>query len=271
MVESAAGPKYSGWQRDPLGEGSLDIVAGGETITKFSGPTPSPNVYEDETTQRYKLGTRLAVDERVFRYARAGAGLNRANTVMNFDSWTLTNEAPNQAAAIGATSIQVVNTTGTADQYQGGWVAIFTTRLQLRHILRNDASDGTDILLYLDGGLEVAIVADSTWVTGYPSIYYDTRSSAENFNSVVGVAPCDVASGSYYWAQTWGPCYARAAGSVPGVSAFDREIYAAGTGALYGGIQAEGATAGGYQRLGFLLPRTSSGGGDQFFMLQLAP
>jgi hypothetical protein len=141
----------------------------------------------------------------------------------------------------------------------------------VRHILRNDASDGTDILLYLDGGLEEAIANGTTWVTGYPSIYYDTRTSAEPFRSVVGVAPCVVASGSYYWAQTWGPCYARAAGTVPGVTSLDRDIFAAGTGALYGHIQAEGATAGGYQRLGFLLPRTSAGGGDQFFMLQLAP
>lgn len=262
---------HSGFYRDHK-TGSLDIVSGGETLSKFSEATSPSVVYEDSTTQENDLGTRLAIDERVFRYARAGAAINRADTVMNFDSWSLTNEEPNQAAAAGATSIQVVNTAGTADQYKGGWVAIFTTpRLQLRRILRNDASDGTDILLYLDGGLEQAIVADSTWVTGYPSIYYDTRTAAENFNSVVGVAPCAVASGSYYWAQTWGPCYARAAGTVPGVTAFDREIYAAGTGALYGHIQAEGAVAGGYQRLGFLLPRTSAGGGDQFFMLQLAP
>jgi hypothetical protein len=270
MPESPANPRYKGWKNDPL-SGSIDIVAGGETLVKYSPPTPSPNVYADETTQRYKLGTRLAVDERVFHYARAGAGLNRANTVMNFDSWSLTNEEPNQDAAIGATTIQVVNTTATENQYQGGWVAIFTTRLQVRHILSNEASDGTDTTLILDGGLEVAIANGTTWVTGYPSIYYDTRTSAENFNSVVGVAVCTVASASYYWAQTWGPCYARAAGTVPGVTAFDREVYAAGTGALYGHIQAEGATAGGYQRLGYVLPRTSSGGGDQFFMLQLAP
>lgn len=270
MVDSPANPAYSGWKKDPA-SGSIDIVSGGETLVKYSGPTPDPNIYADETTQRYKLGTRLAVDNRVFHYARAGAAMNRADTAMNADSWSLTNEEPNQSAAIGATTIQVVNASATKNQYQGGWIAIFTGRLQVRHILANDASDGTDTTLYIDGGLEEAITADSTWVTGYPSIYYDTRTAAENFHSIVAVTPCVVASGSYYWAQTWGPCYARAAGTVPGVTAFDREIYGAGTGALYGGIQAEGATAGGYQRLGFLLPKTSSGGGDQFFMLQLAP
>lgn len=270
MVESPANAIFRGFHKDPLST-AVDIVSGGESLIKYSGPTPDPNVYEDETTQRYKLGTRLAVDERVYHYARAGAGINRHDPVMNADSWSLTNEEPNQAAAAGATTVQVVNTSATENQYQGGWIAIFTGRLQVRHILENDASDGTDTTLYLDGGLEEGITADSTWVTGYPSIYYDTRTAAENFHSVVGVANCVVASGSYYWAQTWGPCYARAAGTVPGVTAYDRDIFAAGTGAVYGHIQAEGATAGGYQRLGFLLPKTSSGGGDQFFMLQLTP
>ena len=270
MVESPRGPTFRGFYKDPL-SAAVDIVSGGESLVKYSGPTPDPNVYADETTQRYKLGTRLSVDERVFHYARAGAAINRSDTAMDADSWSLTNEAPNQSFAAGVSTIKVVNTTATANQYQGGWVAIFTGRLQVRHILSNDASDGTDTTLYLDGALEEAITADTTWVTGYPSIYYDCRTAAENFHSVIGVSPCVVASGSYFWLQTWGPCYARAAGTVPGVTALDREIYAAGTGALYGGIQAEGATAGGYQKLGYLLPKTSAGGGDQFFMLQLTP
>jgi hypothetical protein len=246
----------------------VDIVSGGVEHNKISGP--SPLVYEDSTVQKYDLGTRLSVDERVFRYARAGALLQRHDGASNFDAWSLTNEAPNQSAAIGATSIQVVNTTGTADQYKGGWVAIFTNRLQVRRILRNDASDGTDILLYLDGGLETAIVADSTWVTGYPSIYYDTRQIATEFASVMCVPLCVVESGSYYWGQTWGPCYGRAINTVPGVTSFDREVYFGGNGSLYGHIEAEAAAAGGYQRAGHLLPKTSSGG-DQLYMLQLAP
>lgn len=265
MADSAT---HTGFRRD-LALGSIDIVSGGATITKFSDA--SPLVYDDSTTQDYPLGTRLAVDERVFRYCRAGAALNRHDGACNNDSWTLTNEEPNQAAAIGATSIQVVNTAGTANQYQNGWVAIFTNRLQVRHILRNDASDGTDILLYLDGGLETAIVADTTWVTGYPSIYFDTRQISTAFASVMCVPVCEVASGSYYWGQTWGPCYGRVIGTVPGVTSVDREIYFGGNGSLYGHIEAEAAAAGGYQRAGHLLPRTSAGGGDQLYMLQLAP
>ena len=264
---------HSGWRRD-RSTNTLDLVVGGKDVTKY-GPLDSENtlgvinLYADSTTQLYDLGTRLQVDERVYRYARAGAGLNRYDPAMNNDSWSLTNEASNQSVAVGDTSVQVVNGSATKDLYKGGWIAIFTSRLQVRHIIANDASDGTDTKLYIDGPIEAA--GTTPWITGYPSIYYDTRHNAENYNSVVCVPNCTVASGSYYWGQTWGPCYGRAAGTVPGVTALDREIYAAGTGALYGHIQAEGATAGGYQRLGYLLPRTSSGGGDQFYMLQLTP
>lgn len=267
-IDYAANPGYRGWRYDPL-TNSVDIVSGGVEIAKISGP--SPEVYAESAAQLYPLGTRLVVDERVYRYARAGAALNRHDGAMNNDSWSLTNEEPNQDASVGDTEIQVVNATATANQYQNGWVAIFTARLQVRRVLANDASDGTDTKLWLDGPLEVAIANGTTWVTGYPSIYYDTRTISETYGSVVCVPNISVTSQYYYWGQTWGPCYLRAAGTVPGLTANDRDCYFAGTGALYGNIQAEGATAGGYQRAGFLLPRTSGSGGDQFFMLQLTP
>lgn len=265
MVKAAI---HRGWRRDHARK-TLDLVIDGDEVAKY-GQHPV-DLYDDSTTQLYDLGTRLCVDERVFHYARAGEALNRMQACCNNDSWSLTNEEPNQAAVVGATDIQVVNTTGTADLYKGGWVAIFTSRLQVRRIIKNDASDGTDIKLYLDGPLEAAIVADTTWVTGYPSIYYDCRHSASNYNTIVCVPVCTVASGSYFWGQTWGPCYMRAISTVPGLTAYDREVYFGGEGDAYGHIQAEGDTAGGYQRAGYLLPRTSGSGGDQFFMLQLTP
>ncbi len=267
MARNIPGSKR-GWGYDSEAN-TLDLFVDGVMVEKRAGT--SPNIYAESSTQLYDLGTRLVVDERVFRYARAGAAINRSDGAMNADAWSLTNEEPNQNAAVGATTFKVVNTTATKDQYKGGWVAIFTGRLQLRHIISNAASDGTDTEITIDGGLEEAITADSTWVTGYASIYYDTRTLSETWTSVVCVPPIAVTSQYFYWGQTWGPCYLRAAGTVPGVTANDRDGYFAGTGALYGNIQSEGATAGGYQRAGFLLPTTSSGGGDQFFMLQLSP
>ena len=267
---------HSGWRRDTA-TNTLDLVVDGVEVTKYAAKLDRTAdvapiaLYEDNTTQLYPLGTRLVTDERVFHYARAGAALNRQQAAGNNDSWSLTNEEPNASYAAGVTTIGVVNTTATKDLYAGGWVAIFTGRLQVRRIVGNEASDGTDTVLYLDGPLEEGITVDSTWVTGYPSIYYDTRHAASQYNTIVCVPNCVVASGSYYWGQTWGPCYMRAISTVPGVTAFDREVYFGGEGDAYGHIQAEGDTGGGYQRAGYLLPKTTSGGGDQFFMLQLTP
>lgn len=258
-----------GFTYDPVLK-SLDLVVDGTRVNKFAGDSPV-NLYADSTTQAYDIGTRLSVDDRVFRYCLAGGALNRQQAAGNGDQWSLTNEAPNQSASVGDTSFQVVNTTATKDLYKGGWVAIFTNRLQMRRVLSNDASDGTDTKIYIDGPLESAITADTTSVTGYKNMYADCRHAGSEWNTIVAVPVCTVAQGSYFWGQTWGPCYMRAIGTVPGATAYDREVYFGADGDAYGHIQAEGVTGGGYQRAGQLIPLTSSGVGDQFFMLQLAP
>ncbi len=268
MARNVKGSKR-GWGYDPT-TNTLDLYVDGVRISKQAGDSPI-DLYADSTTALFDVGTRLAVDDRVFRYCLAGEALNRMQATGNNDQWSLTNEEPNQSAAVGATDFQVVNTTATKDLYKGGWAAIFTNRLQLRRILKNDASDGTDTKIYIDGGLEAAIVADSTWVTGYKNIYADCRHAPSQWNTIVAVPVCTVASGSYFWGQTWGPCYMRAISTVPGATAFDREVYFGGEGDAYGHLQAEADTAGGYQRAGQLIPLTASGSGDQFFMLQLAP
>jgi hypothetical protein len=251
---------------------TLDVFADGVRVTKLAGD--SPNIYSESATQLYPLGTRLQVDDRVFRYCRAGSAIDRFIAGANTDQWTLTNEEPNASAAAGATSMSVVNTTATINQYAGGWVVIFTDPLQMRRILANDASDGTDTTVYLDGGLEEAVTKDSTWVTGYPSIYYDVRSPATissyvDYISFVCVPVINVTSTYYFWGQTWGPCYGVADVTVPGSAANQREIYFATSGNLSDYGDNEAGT--GAQYAGFLLPRTSSGAGDQLYMLQLAP
>lgn len=266
MARNVFGSKR-GWGYDPTTR-SLDLYVDGVRISKQAGDSPI-DLYADSTTALFDVGTRLAVDDRVFRYCLAGEALNRMQAAGNNDQWSLTNEASNQNVAAGDTSVQVVNTTATKDEYKGGWIAIFTNRLQLRRILKNDASDGTDTRVYIDGPIESA--GTTPWITGYKNIYGDCRHAPSQWNTIVAVPVCTVASGSYFWGQTWGPCYMRAIGTVPGATAFDREIYFGAEGDAYGHLQAEGDTAGGYQRAGQLIPLTASGSGDQFFMLQLAP
>lgn len=264
---------HSGWRRDFTTD-TLDLIVDGVNVTKYGGGNKVISLYEDSTTQLFTLGTRLVYGEQSFRYCKAGSALTRYVAGGNDDQWSLTNEEPNASFAAGVSTITVVNTTATKDQFVGGYVSIFTSPLQVRRILSNDASDGTNTTLYLDGVLEAGITVDSTWVTGYPNIYSDVTSpdnssGDEAYLSFVAVPVCTVASGSYFWGQTWGPCYGVAAQTVPGSAANQREVYFGDDGNLwdYGDL-----TAGtGAQYAGYLLPRTDSGAGDQFYYLQLAP
>jgi len=260
-----------GWNYD-YARNTLDVMVDGVATTKIAGVGSDLNIYATGTTKLYPLGTRLEVDDRVFRYCRAGSVLVRYVASCNDDQWSVTNEEPNSLAAIGATTISVVNTTATADLYEGGWAVIFSSPMQVRRITGNAASDGTDCNLYLDGALDAAIVADTTWVTAYPNIYYDVTgppntSGNVDYISFVAVPVCTVASGSYFWGQTWGPCYGVASSTVPGGTAKQREVFFS----TAGNIMAETDQTDGMQYAGYLLPRTASGSGDQFYMLQLAP
>lgn len=265
-----------GWGYDSVME-SLDIYVNGVAALKFAGAAKDANIYSASSTQLYPLGTRLHVDERVFRYCRAGSTITRARGVFNNDQWSVTNEEPNNGAAIGATTISVVNTAATADLYTGGWAVIYTSPFQVRHLTGNSASDGTDCNLYIDGGLDVAITADSTWVTAYPSIYYDTRTAstigapARNYISFVAWANQAVTSGYYYWGQTWGPACGTVESVVPGATVNSRRVCFSPNGHLWSGTTLATGAVYSAQDAGFILPQTASGSGDQLFMLQITP
>lgn len=271
MARNLPGSKR-GWGYDSH-TASLDTFVDGVIVNKQSGGS-ALSLYQDSTTQLYVLGTRLAVGEQVFRYCRAGSALTRYVAGLNDDQWSLTNAHAKAASAAGSTSLTVANTTATADLYVGGYVAIFTSPLQVRRIIANAASDGTDTVLTLDGPLEADVTSGACWITGYPNIYYDVTappnaSGHVDYVSFVAIPVCTVASGSYFWGQTWGPCYGVAGATVPGSAARQREVYFSTAGNLldYG----DASAGAGAQYAGYILPRTSLGAGDQFYMLQLAP
>jgi hypothetical protein len=264
---------HSGFRRDHA-RGTLDVVVRGDTISKYGGGDIVEGLYEDSTTQLEDLGTRLQYGDQVFRYCKAGSALTRYVAGCNDDQWGMTNAAVKATSAAGATTVTVANTSGTKDQYKGAYVVFFTSPLQVRRVMSNAASDGTNMVLTLDGALEAAVTSGSTWATGYANLYSDVTappntSGHVDYISFVAIPVCTVASGSYFWGQTWGPCYGVAGSTVPGSAASQREVYFSTAGNLldYG----DGSAGAGMQYAGYILPRTGSGAGDQFYMLQLAP
>lgn len=236
-----------------------------------------PNVYADETARAYSLGTRYWDGDRAFFYCQAGSALIRYEGGANYDQWSVSNAAINIAAVVGATSISIPNTDATLNSLVGGYVVMFTSPLQMRFIIGNEASDSTDTVVTLDGALETALVAASTFITAYKPWYSNIYGPSAgvlggayvDYVTYVCIPVCTVASGSYFWGQTWGPCYAVASGTVPGSAANKRDLYfqTDGNVAPYG----DGNAGIGGQYAGYLLPRTASGSGDQLYMLQLVP
>lgn len=241
------------------------ILSGGNMLVggKFQ------DIHTPSTTKNYDIGTRLVEGDRVFRYCRAGANLSRFIGGFNENQWPI-NAALTVAAILNATTMSVPDASCAVNAYAGGYIAIFTSPLQFYRILSNTVSDGANTVLTLETPLRVG-AAIGVWVTGYPSPYADLRnitSGATGYNSVMAVPVCDVPSGSYFWGQTWGPCYAVADGTVPGITKDKREVFWAESGNIEPYTD---SGAGNGQLAGFLIPRTESGSGDQFYMLTLSP
>lgn len=240
------------------------ILSGGHQLVD----RPLQDIHEASTVKNYDLGTRLVEGDRVFRYCLAGAALNRFIGGFNVNQWPI-NAALTAEAAAGLKTMSVPEATCVKDYYAGGYIAIFTSPLQFYRIKSNTKSDGTNCVLTLEVTIK-AVAAIAKWVTGYPSPYINIQNIPANpgYASVVAVPVVEVPSGSYFWGQTWGPCYAVADGTVPGITADTREVFWAQSGNIqpYADF---GAGKG--QRAGFLIPRTENGSGDQFFMLQISP
>ena len=227
------------------------------------------DIHTPSTVQNYDLGTRLVEGDRVFRYCKAGANMSRFIGGFNNNAWPI-NAALTVAAVAGANTLSIPDASCVVNAYAGGYIALFSSPLQFYRILSNTVSDGTDTILTLETTIKLAC-AIGIWATGYPSIYADLRNittGAVGYNSVIAVPVCDVLSGSYFWGQTWGPCYAVADGTVPGITAGAREVFWAQS----GNIEPYADSGAGIGQLaGFIIPHTANASGDQFYMLQLLP
>jgi len=229
---------------------------------------PEQDYYELSTVQNFKLGTPKAVDEWLFRYCYSGTALERNIGNFNFVQWPI-NAALTVAAVLGARTMSVPEATAAVDYYKGGYITVFTPNMQWYKILGNTVSDGTNITLTLDRPIELG-AAIGIWTTGYPSPFKDVRAPGSagmpaGYNSVVCVPLTAVPINNYFWGLRRGPCFGVADGTVPGITADQREVFFAQSGNLCPATD----IVIGSQRAGYLLPRTENAGGDQYYQLQL--
>ena len=191
------------------------------------------------TTIKERLGTlRILEDGRKFRYAKAGAALAAGQMAA-----MPTIPADHIDAVIAdtnssGTQVEVTVSAGTAlaaDALAGGYVQVNDGLLEGRSY-RIDSSTalsaaGTSITLSLvdrlvdyDGTTEVTLVANP-----WSAVVVGTANSAP-----AGIAPVDVASGSYFWAQVSGPALAKTVGTPAAGAAV--MLAAAGAVAVLAGV-----------------------------------
>ena len=185
--------------------------------------------YGDETvtstteSRGITLGTKgLMPDGRVFRYSKAGeaitAGLMCQNSIAiaNHDMDLVT-----AAAAAGATSI--VSTLGgtavTADQYKGGtlYVNDGAGEGQTFRIATHAAvSSSGDFTVPFEGKQTVKTALTSSSLCGLKANPYNGTLLYNTTPDGIptGFSPTDVASGAYFWQQTYGDGTALVNGTV---------------------------------------------------------
>jgi len=234
------------------------------------------DIHEQSTVQNYDIGTRLVVDDRVFRYCKAGTALRELiGGLCGMSQIEVNTHAT--ASLAGTKEVTILDTTERVkDWYAGGyyWGMLYapeTTGIGPLYRIKSSAvGAGVSVKLTLETPLIREIPA-STWSTAWASIYSNIQTADLPKASLVCMPLIQVANGSYFWGQTWGPCFMQC-GYSPGSKDYDRELYYKAN--LYGclpGSEVVFESDVVPQRVGFLLPNTAVIGTDNFFMLQLSP
>jgi len=173
---------------------------------------PAQGIYEESSTQKAPLGTRLAFsDGRVYRYALNGStALAAGKPVKSLASGSdLVNLLVQSAAAIGTKTVTVSTAAAMTTLAEGYLCINDNTGQGLMYKIKKSAANAststhTDITLYdpiytaLDTTSECIVV---------PSPYYGvTVATADGEENIIGVPPIAVTASYYFWLQTWGIC-----------------------------------------------------------------
>lgn len=173
------------------------------------------SIYEQDSTQRARIGTRIQVGDRVFYYAQLSTSANvSAGDVLVANAIATT--AMNATIAVDATAAgkrTVTITAGTniaANFLAEGYMCPSSQGLSgagIMYRIANHASFGsgsaTCVLNLYDSIISATMSAGN--VVLFPSPYSACKIAATGLSDIpVGIAPIPVTTGNYFWMQTWG-------------------------------------------------------------------
>lgn len=246
------------------------------------------DVHERSTVQNYDIGTRLLMDERVFRYAKSISNLTDLNYAV-VNSHIIPDDGYEGAVSgtpkVGDTTITILDTGAAGDRpvnyYKGAFIQIYrdpgaaasaTNFDQQRRVIASTVGNGVSITLTLDYPLTCDVKAT---VDVYPCQYSEIAKAAavsSGEETFVGFAAALLQSGEFGWIQTWGPCNGHYNIKFPGENGpNDRECFFNQAGEIITMKQGGSYVGEGWQRAGYVIPVTKSLYGSVMIMLQLAP
>jgi hypothetical protein len=181
------------------------------------------SIYETSTTQKTRLGARLAVGDRVYRYAVLGASANvTAGDVLCATQPTASHQsglATVAAATTGASTLTLtLGVAAVVNAYADGYVSIASAALAgggtIYKIKSNavcSSAGAAAFVLYdpIPGSIGAGPISL------LPSEYKNVFVGSAALDIPVGVAPVAVTTGEYFWLQTWGPASAKHEGNTP--------------------------------------------------------
>lgn len=266
--------------RNQDGIGAEQIISGGRQLAG----RVRQDIHEESATQNYSIGTRLVMDDRVFRYSYAKGAMD---PLLGARADIMPREGESDAVAYAAGTFYItipVNANGKdnaleiiEDYWAEGYIWIQTAPQQMYRIKSSAAASGGFIVLTLYEALKTDVTA-SMWITAWANPYKACVHTHSGKMSVVCQPLISVTIDYYFWGQTWGPCFGTQTATKPGLASGDREVFYGSDGALITG--GDVCNTGLAQKAGFLITNTqpwqaagggAEGGGDQFYMLQLSP
>ena len=246
---------------------------------KISAADPTQfGVYSTGTVKKFPYGTRYRIGDRVFKYGKAGAALLPKKGAANYGAFSGVTGGNVTARAIGDTWVDILldSTTGgtswfgTKNEMVGGfWSQPDTSNSQFRIITGHEkGANAATIKVYLDGPITRTMIATS-FMEVAQNPYRNLQQAGNDYVSVMGVPTTAIASGSYGWFQTWGPCWLN-----PNIPVADtvkwRTVVFLNDGSIQSFEDATGET--GHQVAGFVIDKTGSGSDNPpFIFLQISP
>lgn len=207
------------------------------------------SIYESSSTRKAKLGTRLVVGDRVFRYAKVLGTGAEAGEVLCCPIATASHASGILTVSAATTGAATVHCTASvavaAGVYDEGYLAISSTGLAggglMLRVKKQSASAAAASAFAIELYDAIPTAIGAGWASLVPCLYNGVARGTTLTSLAAGVSQVVVSSGYYGWIQTWGPAAVKmSAGHAAGLI-----LYVGASGGAAGVVAIAELTAGG--------------------------